>query len=92
LDVHARKVVAGVLDACSGELRSWRAPSATETRAIVAVSGASTTLTKSKSPSVAHWWSTFAPSSSMSWFTSRSRSGFDFSVATPCCESRERRM
>jgi transposase len=27
LDVHARKVVAGVLDAGSGELRSWRAPS-----------------------------------------------------------------
>src|SRR3954453_24128878 len=27
LDVHARKVVAGVLDAVSGELRSWRAPS-----------------------------------------------------------------
>ena len=27
LDVHARKVVAGVLDAQSGELRSLRAPS-----------------------------------------------------------------
>src|SRR5438128_550550 len=27
LDVHARKVVAGVLDGASGELRSWRAPS-----------------------------------------------------------------
>jgi len=27
LDVHARKTVAGVLDAGSGELRSWRAPS-----------------------------------------------------------------
>src|SRR5438128_377838 len=26
LDVHARKVVAGVLDAGSGELRCWRAP------------------------------------------------------------------
>jgi len=26
LDVHARKVVAGVLDAGTGELRSWRAP------------------------------------------------------------------
>src|SRR5436305_7851515 len=26
LDVHARKVVAGVLDAESGELRGWRAP------------------------------------------------------------------
>ncbi len=31
-----------------------RAPSATETRAIVAESGASTTLTKSYSPRVAH--------------------------------------
>ncbi|MDP9285882.1 MAG: IS110 family transposase [Actinomycetota bacterium] len=26
LDVHARKVVAGVLDAATGEVRSWRAP------------------------------------------------------------------
>ena len=52
-----------------------RAPSATETRAIVAVSGASTTLTKSNSPSVAHWWSTFAPSSSTSRLTSCSRAG-----------------
>ena len=26
LDVHARKVVAGVLDGVSGELRSWQAP------------------------------------------------------------------
>jgi transposase len=26
LDVHARKVVAGVLDGASGQLRSWRAP------------------------------------------------------------------
>ena len=26
LDVHARSIVAGVLDARSGELRSWRAP------------------------------------------------------------------
>lgn len=26
LDVHARKTVAGVLDAATGELRSWRAP------------------------------------------------------------------
>ena len=31
-----------------------RAPSATETRAIVASSGASTTFTKSNGPSVAH--------------------------------------
>ena len=32
-----------------------RAPSATETRAIVASSGASTTFTKSNGPRVAHW-------------------------------------
>jgi hypothetical protein len=41
------------------------------------------TFTKSNGPSVAHWWSTRAPSSSTSRFTSRSRSGFDFSVWTP---------
>jgi transposase len=29
LDVHARSVIAGVLDAESGELRSWRAPTVT---------------------------------------------------------------
>src|SRR5256714_12415410 len=60
-----------------------RAPSATDTRAIVAASGASTTFTKSNGPSVAHWCSTLAPSSSTSRLTSRSRSGFDFSVCTP---------
>src|SRR5437868_5589260 len=69
-----------------------RAPSATETFAIVSRSGASTTLTKSNSPSVAHWWSTFAPSSSTSRLTCSSRSGFDLSVCTPCCVSVERRM
>ena len=46
-----------------------RAPSATETLATVAMSGASTTLTKSNSPSVAHWCSTLQPSSSTSLFT-----------------------
>ena len=61
-----------------------RALSATETRAIVCASGASTTFTKSNGPRVAHWWSTFAPSSSTSRFTSRRRSGFDLSVWTPC--------
>jgi len=30
LDVHARSVIAGVLDAGSGELRSWRAPTLCE--------------------------------------------------------------
>ena len=53
-------------------------------RATVAASGASTMLTKSYSPSVAHWCRTFAPSSSTSWLTSRRRLGFAFSVCTPC--------
>src|SRR3954471_1181424 len=69
-----------------------RAPSATDTRAIVAESGASTTFTKSYSPSVAHWWMTLAPSSSTSLLTSRSRSGFAFNVCTPCDVRLERRM
>jgi hypothetical protein len=30
LDVHARSIVAGVLDAATGELWSWRLPLATE--------------------------------------------------------------
>src|SRR6266545_268801 len=69
-----------------------RDASATETRAIVPSSGASTTLTKSYSPSVAHWWSTLHPSSATSWLTCRRRSGFDFSVCTPCAVRLERRM
>ncbi len=60
-----------------------RAPSASDTLATVAASAASTMLTKSYSPSVAHWWSTLAPSSSTSAFTSRRRLGFAFSVWTP---------
>jgi len=60
-----------------------RAPSATDTRAIVSASGASTMFTKSYGPSVAHWCTTFAPSSSTSRLTSRSRSGFAFRVCTP---------
>ena len=40
-----------------------------DARAIVSMSGASTTFTKSNSPSVAHWWSTLTPSSSMSRLT-----------------------
>ena len=50
------------------------------------------TLPKSHSPSVAHWWRTCAPSSSTSLFTSRSRSGLDLSVWTPCVLSVESRM
>ena len=60
-----------------------RAPSATDTFAIVTSSGASTMLTKSYPPSAAHWWSTFAPISSTSRFTSRSRAGFACSVWIP---------
>src|SRR3989442_5337519 len=40
-------------------------------------------LTKSKCPSEIHWWSTLAPSSSTARFTSRSRSGCDWSVRRP---------
>ena len=69
-----------------------RAPSATETRAMAASSAASTTFTKSKGPRVAHWCSTFAPSSSTSRFTSRRRSGLDFSVCTPWAVSVVSRM
>src|SRR5947209_3667098 len=46
-------------------------------------SGASTTFTKSNWPSDTHWCSTRAPSSSTSRFTSRSRSGCDWSVCRP---------
>lgn len=60
-----------------------RAPSATETFAMVTSSGASTTFTKSYSPSEAHWWSTFAPISSTSRLTSRSRAGLACSVWIP---------
>ena len=42
----------------------------------VAASGASTMFRKSYGPTIAHWWSTFAPSSSTSRLTSRMRSGF----------------
>ena len=57
-----------------------RAPSASETFAIVRSSGASTMFTKSYSPSAAHWWRTFAPISSTSRFTSASLAGFAWSV------------
>jgi len=50
---------------------------------MVRSSGASTMLTKSYFPKAAHWWTTFAPISSTSWLTSRSRPGFACSVWTP---------
>src|SRR5439155_11219092 len=69
-----------------------RAPSATGTLAIVAASGASTTLTKSNGPSVAHWCTTRAPSSSTSLLASRSRAGFDLSVWTACAVRLDSRL
>src|SRR5439155_20844918 len=60
-----------------------REPSSTETLAMVFSSGASTTLTKSYSPSVAHWLSTLTPSCSTSLLTSWTRPGLSFSVFTP---------
>src|SRR4051794_20086183 len=60
-----------------------REPSSTDTFAIVRSSGASTTLTKSYSPSVAHWFRTFTPSCSTSRFTSGTRPGLSLMVLTP---------
>src|SRR5437899_137990 len=60
-----------------------REPSSSETRAIVVSSGASSTLTKSYWPRVAHCAVTVAPSCSTSLLTSRIRLGLFFSVATP---------
>src|SRR5215207_8632477 len=60
-----------------------REPSSSETRASVFSSGASTTLTKSKWPSVAHWAFTVAPSCSISLLTSLMRAGLFLTVCTP---------
>src|SRR3954452_24661839 len=60
-----------------------REPSSSDTRAIVCSSGASTMLTKSKWPSVAHWALTVAPSCSISLLTSRMRAGLLRTVCTP---------
>src|SRR6185312_9252527 len=79
----------------AGSVSMWvepRALSETDTLATAAMSGASTTLTKSNSPSVAHWCRTRQPSSSTSLFTWRRRSGFDLRVWTPCWVSVDRRM
>ena len=67
-----------LVDGDERQRRELRAPARAELDgdfAIVRSSGASTTLTKSYSPSDAHWCRTRAPSSSTSWFTSRSRRG-----------------
>src|SRR5881227_2523276 len=60
-----------------------RDPSSSETRAMVFSSGASTTLTKSKCPSVAHCALTVAPSCSISRLTSLMREGLFLMVWTP---------
>src|SRR5215213_3960332 len=60
-----------------------REPSSSETRAIVFSSGASTTLTKSKWPSVAHRAFTVAPSCSISLLPARMRAGVLRTVCTP---------
>ena len=69
-----------------------REPSSSETRAIVFSSGASTTLTKSNWPSVAHWALTVAPSCSTSRLTSRMRDGLFLIVCTPSGVSVESMM
>src|SRR3954451_4617256 len=60
-----------------------REPISTDTRAIVASSGASMTLMKSKRPSVDHCCLTEAPSCSISLLTSRMRDGLFLTVWTP---------
>src|SRR3954454_19174069 len=60
-----------------------RDPISTDTRAIVASSGASMTLMKSKRPSVDHCCLTEAPSCSISLLTSRMRDGLFLTVWTP---------
>ena len=69
-----------------------RDPSSSDTRAIVDSSGASTTFTKSKRPSVAHCALTLAPSCSSSRLTSRMRCGLFLIVATPSGVSFESMM
>src|SRR5438067_1407257 len=60
-----------------------RADSSAETRAIVSLSGASTTLRKSYGPSNAYWLVTRTPSFSTSLLTSRMRVGFFLIVSAP---------
>src|SRR5919204_627139 len=81
----------GIADSVS-YLAVPRDPSSSETRAIVCSSGASTMLTKSKWPSVAHWAFTVAPSCSISRLTSRMRAGLFLTVWTPSGVSVESMM
>src|SRR5262249_59555735 len=68
-----------------------RAASSAETRAMVSLSGASTTLRKSYGPSSAYWVVTFTPSFSISLLTSLMRDGFLVIVDAPSSVSVERR-
>src|SRR4051812_30953901 len=54
-----------------------------ETRAMVKLSGASTTLTKSYGPRTAHWLTTWTPILSSSSLTARIRSGSSLTVWAP---------
>ena len=65
-----------------------REPISIESLAIVISSGASTTLTKSYSPRVAHWLTTLTPSCSTSLLTSWTRDGLSLIVFTPSDVSR----
>ena len=65
-----------------------RDPISIESFAITVSSGASTTLTKSYSPSVAHWLRTLTPSCSTSLLTSWTRDGLSLIVLTPSGVSR----
>ncbi len=69
-----------------------REPSSIEIRATTCSSGASMTLMKSNSPSVAHCAFTDAPSCSISLLTSRMRCGLFFTVWTPSGVRRESMM
>src|SRR5262249_46174869 len=60
-----------------------RAASSAETRAMVSLSGASTTERKSYGPRRAYWLCTFTPSFSISLLTSRMRVGFLVIVPAP---------
>ena len=60
-----------------------RDASSADTRAIVSLSGASTTDRKSYGPRRAYWLCTFTPSFSISLLTSRIRVGFFVIVPAP---------
>ena len=67
-------------------------PSSIDTRAIVLLSGASTTLTKSYGPRTTYWLITLAPRASISLLTSCMRSGRSFTVLLPSSVNVDNRM